>query len=86
MYLCGHLTISKMTVGTRMNGVTERELDLLVAGEVESVGRPRSHRQHIHTSDWPPHALSPHNLLQGVHHVPVTRSWLGVQALHASLE
>lgn len=74
-----------MAVGAWMNGVTERELDLLVAGEVEGVGRPRPHRQHIHASDRPPHALGPHDLSQGVHHVPVARSWLGVQALHTSL-
>lgn len=80
-----HLTICKVAVGSRVNGVTERELDLLVAAEVESVCRPRPHRQHIHSSDWPPHAFSPYDLPQGVHHVPVARSWLGVQTLHACL-
>lgn len=79
------LTIGKVAVGARVDSVTERELDLLIGGKVEGMGRPRPHRQHVHTPDWPPHTLSPHNLSQGVHHVPVAGSWLRVQALHSSL-
>lgn len=80
-----HLTIGKVAVGARMNSVTERELYLLIAREVESMGRPRPHCQYIHASDRPPHALSLYNLPQGIHHVPVACARLWVQALHASL-
>lgn len=74
-----------MAVGTGMDGVTQRELDLLIAGEIKCVGWPRPHRQHIDSSDWAPHTLGPNDLRQSVHHVPVVCSWLWVQALHTSL-
>lgn len=68
-----------------MDGVTQRELDLLIAGEIKCVGWPRPHCQHIYSSDWAPHTLSPNDLRQRVHHVPVVCPWLWVKALHTSL-
>lgn len=80
-----HFTVSKVAVGSGMDGVAQGELDLLVAGEIKRVGWPRPHRQHVHAPDWPPHTLGLNYLPQRVHHVPVARPWLRVQALHASL-
>lgn len=80
------LTVGKVAVGSRVDGVAQGELDLLVAGEVEGVCRPRPHRQHVDASDGPPQALRPHDLPQGVHHVPVAGAGLWLEALHSGLE
>lgn len=79
------LTVGEVAVGSRVDGVAEGELDLLVAGEVERVGGAGAHRQHVDAPDGPPHALGPHDLPQRVHHVPVASARLRVEALHPGL-
>lgn len=85
-FVSSQLTVGKVAVCSRVDGVAQRELDLLIAGEVKGVCRSRPHRQHVDPSDGPPEALCPHNLPQGVHHVPVAGVGLRLEALHPRLE
>lgn len=78
-------TVGKVAVGSGVDGVAQGELELLVAGEIERVGWPRPHRQHVHAPDRPPHPLGPDDLPERVHHVAVVRPRLRLQALHAGL-
>ena len=65
---------------------TEHLFDLLVAGEVERVRRPRAVHHDVDALHGLPHALVANDAVQGVRHAPVVRLRVGQQALHARLQ
>ena len=78
-------TVSQVAVGPRVNGPAQRQLQLLVAGEVQGVCRTRPYRRGVQPSHWPPDTLGGYDSSEGVHHVPVPCGRVRLQALHPRL-
>lgn len=82
----GSGTIGHMAVGSGVDGIAQCLFKPLVAGKVEGVSWPRPHSSNVQTANGPPEALSPHNAPQRLHHVPIARRRLRLQALHPRLK